>query len=215
MPCSNWSTAIVSPYCNNSQSFQSHQMQGKTFLAWILGFAVDVEGWPGSHGWCYRRIYFSSPVMILCRKFFFQNIENKVSTMSCRRFCLRTVHSEPIFFPAEHFSLTSCSVSSFSVWVEFIYINDCNSTVSTFWGRPARGSSSIHLLTFLVPYFTRRTTYNILSIYSTNRFRDFSCIFRENRICSFVIDDFWGYVHPTPNCMVFYKAKFQRFKTTK
>lgn len=94
-------------------------------------------------------------VMILCRKSFSWNFRNKVSAVPWCRFLLSSdsscgthLVSFWTFYTAyKRTEMTchvtpSCSSSSFSVYAKFVSSKACNSSVSTFWGRPARGSSS-------------------------------------------------------------------------
>jgi len=126
--------------------------------------------------------------------------------------------------------MPSCSADFFSICAEFISSSACNSSVSIFWGRPARGSSSrlksswrnswyyiLHViwLTAFFPYVAQ-----ISAVVSTAFFFRWNAKWIDNRICSFVIaimktTEFWGYVYQRSNFMAYYKAKCQRFKTAK
>jgi len=128
-------------------------------MAWILGFGVDVEGWPRSTNDFLRlelskRIHFSSPLMILCRKSFFRTLKAKwVQCHAINFYCFRTIHAELICLLSEPFPsyvnvemaccvTSSCSASFFSACAEFISSSAYNSSVSIFWGYSACGSSS-------------------------------------------------------------------------
>jgi len=88
-------------------------------------------------------IHFSSLVMILWRKSFFQNFESKVSTVLRSRFLLSSDNSCGTHLPSFWIFIRkppemaccvtlSCCSSSFSICADFISSYACNSSVSNF-----------------------------------------------------------------------------------
>jgi len=168
--------------------------------------------------------------MILCRKSFFRNFESKVNAISRHQFLLSSDNSCGTHllsfwtFPVvcKHTEMacyvTPSSASFFSVCAEFISSNACNTSVSIFWRRLARDSSSrlkspwrnfwYHLL--YIAWFTAFSSCvaQIIAVASAAVFFRWNAKWMKNRICSFVIaivntTNFWGYVHQTPNHMTF------------